>query len=176
MPDEAEVLGLLALMLLQDSRRAARVDCDGEIVLLEDQDRVALGRRADRRGNPRPRPRAVVAPAGPVPAAGGDRRGARAGAPARPRSSRCTRRCARSIRSPVVHLNRAVAVALAGEANDGLALLDEIEGLDDYHLLHAARADLYRRLDRRGGRDGVPARARACNERVRDALPRAPPG
>ena len=50
--------------------------------------------------------------------------------------------------SPVVRLNHAVAVALAGEVDDGLALLDEIEGLDDYHLLHAARADLYRRLDR----------------------------
>jgi RNA polymerase sigma-70 factor (ECF subfamily) len=47
-----------------------------------------------------------------------------------------------------VRLNHAVAVALAGEVDDGLALLDEIEGLDDYHLLHAARADLYRRLDR----------------------------
>jgi RNA polymerase sigma-70 factor (ECF subfamily) len=51
--------------------------------------------------------------------------------------------------SPVVRLNRAVAVALSGRVNEGLALLDEIEGLDGYHLLHAARADLYRRLDRR---------------------------
>jgi RNA polymerase sigma-70 factor (ECF subfamily) len=50
--------------------------------------------------------------------------------------------------SPVVRLNHAVAVALAGDLHEGLALLDEIDGLDGYHLLHAARADLYRRLDR----------------------------
>ena len=52
--------------------------------------------------------------------------------------------------SPVVQLNRAVAVALAGDVDEGLALLDEVEGLEQYHLLHAARADLYRRLERRG--------------------------
>jgi RNA polymerase sigma-70 factor (ECF subfamily) len=46
-------------------------------------------------------------------------------------------------------LNRAVAIALSGRVDEGLALLDGIEGLDEYHLLHAARADLYRRLDRR---------------------------
>jgi RNA polymerase sigma-70 factor, ECF subfamily len=50
--------------------------------------------------------------------------------------------------SPVVRLNRAVAVALAGDVDRGLALIDEIEVLDDYHLLHAARADLCRRLGR----------------------------
>jgi RNA polymerase sigma-70 factor (ECF subfamily) len=49
----------------------------------------------------------------------------------------------------VVQLNRAVAVALAGDVHAGLALLDRIEKLDGYHLLHAARADLCRRLDRR---------------------------
>ena len=48
-----------------------------------------------------------------------------------------------------MQLNHAVAVALAGGVDGGLALLDEIDGLDEYHLLHAARADLYRRLDRR---------------------------
>ena len=50
--------------------------------------------------------------------------------------------------SPVVALNRAVAVALAGDVEDGLALLDELDGLDGYHLFHAARADLLRRMDR----------------------------
>ena len=50
--------------------------------------------------------------------------------------------------SPVVALNHAVAVAEAGAPDDGLALIDEIEGLERYHLLHAARADLLRRLDR----------------------------
>ena len=51
--------------------------------------------------------------------------------------------------SPVARLNHAVAVALAGDIDEGLALLDAIDGLEGYHLLHAARADLYRRLDRR---------------------------
>ena len=51
--------------------------------------------------------------------------------------------------SPVVRLNRAVAVALAGDVGKGLALLDEIEGLESYRPLHAARADLHRRLDQR---------------------------
>ena len=50
--------------------------------------------------------------------------------------------------SPVVELNHAVAVALAGDVEGGLLLLDGVEGLDGYHLLHAARADLYRRLER----------------------------
>ncbi len=56
---------------------------------------------------------------------------------------------ARLTPSPIVELNRAVAVALAGSADDGLDLIARIEGLDDYHLLHAARADLLRRLNRR---------------------------
>jgi RNA polymerase sigma-70 factor (ECF subfamily) len=56
---------------------------------------------------------------------------------------------ARITPSPIVELNRAVAVAMADGEVHGLALLDRIDGLDDYHLLHAARADLLRRLDRR---------------------------
>jgi RNA polymerase sigma-70 factor (ECF subfamily) len=51
--------------------------------------------------------------------------------------------------SPVVLLNRAVAVALAGDLENGLSQMDALEGLDEYHLLHAARADLLRRLERR---------------------------
>jgi len=51
--------------------------------------------------------------------------------------------------SPVVQLNRAVAIALSGDLDEGLALLENIAGLESYHLLHAARADLYRRLDLR---------------------------
>ena len=147
MPDEAEVLGLLALMLLQDSRRSARVTPAGEIVLLEDQDRSLWnGLRIDegirvldralslRRAGPYQLQAAIAA----------------AHAQERPRAEIVSlyEALATLDPSPVVHLNHAVAVALAGEVNDGLALLDEIEGLDDYHLLHAARADLYRRLDR----------------------------
>jgi len=51
--------------------------------------------------------------------------------------------------SPVVQLNRAVAIALWGRVDEGLALVDDLDGLGEYHLLHAARADLLRRLDRR---------------------------
>jgi RNA polymerase sigma-70 factor, ECF subfamily len=58
-------------------------------------------------------------------------------------------RLARLDPSPVVELNRAVAVALSGRMEEGLALIAELEELDGYHLLHAARADLLRRLDRR---------------------------
>ncbi len=79
MPDEAEVLGLLALMLLQDSRRAARVGQSGEIVLLEDQDRSLWDRATYRRGPACPRASRIAAAARPVPAPGGDRCGSRRG-------------------------------------------------------------------------------------------------
>ncbi len=145
----ARGVGLLALMLLQDSRRAARVGPDGEIVLLEDQDR-SLWDRARIDEGLRVLERAVsLRRARPVPAPGGDRGSARGGPAPRARSSRSTTRWWRSTRPRSCALNRAVAVALAGDVDGGLALLDEIEGLEGYHLLHAARADLYRRLDRR---------------------------
>ena len=148
MPDEAEVLGLLALVLLQDSRRAARVGADGEIVLLEDQDRSLWNtvridegiRVLDRAVSLRRR--------GPYQLQAGI---AAAHAEGRPRHEIVAlyEALATLDPSPVVRLNHAVAVALAGDVDGGLALLEEIDGLDEYHLLHAARADLYRRLDRR---------------------------
>jgi RNA polymerase sigma-70 factor (ECF subfamily) len=147
MPDEPEALGLLALMLLQDSRRAARVGADGEIVLLEDQDRSLWNRGRIDEGL-RVLDRAVTL----------RRRGpyqlqaaiAAAHADGRPKSEIVAlyEALAELEPSPVVLLNHAVAVALAGDLEGGLALLDEIDGLESYHLLHAARADLYRRLDR----------------------------
>jgi len=148
MPDEPEVLGLLALMLLQDSRREARVGADGELVLLADQDRslwngkrIAEGLRMLERAFSlrRPGPYQLQAAI------------AAAHAENRPWSEIVVLydRLAEVDPSPVVELNRAVAIALSGRVDEGLALLDGIEGLDEYHLLHAARADLYRRLDRR---------------------------
>jgi RNA polymerase sigma-70 factor, ECF subfamily len=149
MPDEAEVLGLLALMLLQDSRRAARVGEDGEIVLLEDQDRSlwdearideglrVLDRAVSlRRRGPYQLQAAIAA----------------AHAEDRPKAEIVAlyEALAAVDSSPVIRLNHAVAVALAGDVDGGLALLEAIDGLESYHLLHAARADLYRRLDRRG--------------------------
>jgi len=148
MPDEPEVFGLLALMLLQDSRRVARVGADGELVLLEDQDRSLWDRRRIDEGL-RMLERAVsLRHRGPY-----QLQAAIAAAHAEDRSWSevvlLYDRLAEIDPSPVVQLNRAVAVALSGRVDDGLAHLDVIEGLDGYHLLHAARADLYRRLGRR---------------------------
>ncbi|MGH3109953.1 MAG: RNA polymerase sigma factor [Gaiellaceae bacterium] len=148
MPDEPEALGLLALMLLQDSRRAARVGPDGELVLLEDQDRslwsgerIAEGLRVLERA-------VALRRAGPY-----QLQAAIAAAHAEDRSwSEIAALYDRLVvfdPSPVVALNRAVAVALSGRIEDGLALVDRLDELDGYHHLHAARADLLRRLDRR---------------------------
>jgi len=148
MPDEPEVLGLLALMLLQDSRRAARVGADGELVLLEDQDRSLWNRQRIDEGL-RMLERAVsLRHAGPYQLQAAI---AAAHAENRPWSEIVLLydRLAEIDPSSVIQLNRAVAVALSGRLDEGLAILGEIEGLDGYHLLHAARADLYRRLDMR---------------------------
>jgi len=148
MPDEAEVLGLLALMLLQDSRRAARVGAEGEIVLLEDQDRslwdetrIAEGLRVLDRAASLRRPGSYQLQAAI----------AAAHAEGRPKEEIAAFYDALAALdpSPVVLLNRAVAVALAGDVDRGLALIDELGSLEDYYLLHAARADLCRRLGRR---------------------------
>jgi RNA polymerase sigma-70 factor, ECF subfamily len=158
MPDEPEVLGLLALMLLQDSRREARVGPDGELVLLADQDRslwngkrIAEGLRMLERAVSLRRPGPYQLQAAIAAAHAEDR----------PWSEIVVLydRLAEVDPSPVVELNRAVAIALSGRVDEGLALLDGIEGLDEYHLLHAARADLYRRLDRR--REAAAAYRRA---------------
>jgi len=148
MPDEAEVFGVLALMLLQDSRRAARTGEDGEIILLEDQDRslwnddrIAEGLRVLDRAVSlrRPGPYQLQAAI------------AAAHAEGRPKAEIVALYDALTgiDPSPVVRLNRAVAVALAGDVDEGLTLLEQVGGLEQYHLLHAARADLYRRLDRK---------------------------
>jgi RNA polymerase sigma-70 factor, ECF subfamily len=148
MPDEAEVLGLLALMLLQDSRRSARIGEHGEIVLLEDQDRslwdgvrIDEGLRVLDRAASLRRPGSYQLQAAI----------AAAHAESRPKTEIAALYDALATidHSPVVRLNRAVAVALAGDVDRGLALIDEIDALDEYHLLHAARADLCRRLGRR---------------------------
>ena len=149
MPDEPEVLGVLALMLFQDSRREARTGAGGELVLLEDQDRalwnperIEEGRRVlDRAARyRRVGPYQLQAAIAAVHAEGETDW---------PAVAALYARLAELTPSPIVDLNRAVAVAMADGEAHGLDLLDEIRGLDDYHLLHAARADLLRRLDRR---------------------------
>ena len=149
MPDEAEVLGLVALMLFHDSRRQARTGPQGELILLEEQDRALWNQERIAEGH-RVLDRAVrLRRVGPY-----QLQAAIAAAHAQETSDWPTiatlyGALARLAPSPVVELNRAVAVAMASGLGEGLDLIDRIEGLDDYHLLHAARADLLRRLGRR---------------------------
>ena len=151
MPDEAEAIGLLALMLLQDSRRDARVDEAGELVLLEQQDRSlwdeaelregqSLVEQALRRGAGRYGLQAAIAAE--------HARAARAEETDWPRIAALYASLARLDPSPVVELNRAVAVALAETPARGLELVERIEGLERYHLYHSTRADLLRRVRR----------------------------
>ncbi|WP_051772874.1 RNA polymerase sigma factor [Saccharothrix sp. NRRL B-16314] len=151
MPDEPEAVGLLALLLLQDSRQAARLD-GGDLVPLEEQDRarwdgerieegVALLDSALRRGRPGPyQVQAAIAAchATAVRAADTDW----------PQIALLYGELARLVPSPVVRLNRAVAVAMADCPSAGLALVDGLAGEVTGHLLPATRADLLRRLGR----------------------------
>jgi RNA polymerase sigma-70 factor (ECF subfamily) len=153
MPDEPEVLGLLALMLFHDSRREARTGPDGELVLLEDQDRSLWNSARIEEGR-RVLERAVrLGRTGPyqlqaaISAVHADTLGAEQ--TDWPAIAALYDQLAGMAPSPIVELNRAVAVALARDPEEGLDLISVIEGLDDYHLLHAARADLFRRLGRR---------------------------
>jgi RNA polymerase sigma-70 factor, ECF subfamily len=151
MPDEAEVFGLLALMLLQDSRRSARTDVSGALVLLEDQDRslwdrdrIAEGMRVLERAfaldSPGPyQLQAAIAALHAQAATPDETDWAQIAA--------LYAELEQATASPVVALNRAVAVAMTDGYERGLALMDDLP-LDDYHLFHAARADLLRRLER----------------------------
>ena len=155
MPDEPEAIGLLALMLLQDSRRNARVDRDGEPVLLEDQVRslwdsakieegVGLVERALRSGNPGPYQVQGAIAALHAQAAAAERTDWT-------QIAVLYGRLAKMNPSPVVELNRSVAVAMAEGPAKGLELIDRAEvsgALDGYRWLHSSRADLLRRLGR----------------------------
>jgi RNA polymerase sigma-70 factor (ECF subfamily) len=165
MPDEPEALGLLALMLCHDARRAARFDGD-ELVLLEDQDRslwdaeqLAEGRALiDRALALRGRGSYVL-------------QAAIASLQARDpidwaQIAALYDELAALTRSPVVELNRAVAVAQAGSPDDALLIIDRLD-LDEYQYLHSTRAELLRRL-------GRTADARAAYERALE-LARAEP-
>jgi RNA polymerase sigma-70 factor (ECF subfamily) len=151
MPDEPEAVGLLALMLLQDSRQAARFD-GGDLVPLDEQDRarwngeqisegVALLDSALRRG--RPGPCQVQAAIAACHATAG-----RAADTDWPQIALLYGELAKLVPSPVVRLNRAVAVAMADGPLAGLALVDGLAGELTGHLLPATRADLLRRLGR----------------------------
>jgi RNA polymerase sigma-70 factor, ECF subfamily len=146
MPDEAEAHGLLALMLLNDSRRDARFD-DGELVLLADQDRtrwdldeLAEGRVVLARALRLARPGSYTVQA-EIAARHVDE------PPDWPRIAALYGELAEATGSDVVRLNQAVAVAEAGDVEAGLVTVDGLD-LDGYHYLHATRAELLRRLDR----------------------------
>jgi RNA polymerase sigma-70 factor (ECF subfamily) len=177
MPDEPEVMGLLALMLLVESRRAARTTPDGDLVLLADQDRrrwdrdriaegQAIVRRCLRRDQPGPYQlqAAINAVHSDAPtAAATDWR----------QILTLYDQLLALAPSPVVALNRAVAVAEVDGPEAALAIVDGLD-LQDWHRFHAIRADLLRRL----GRDAEAARAyeaaiaRTGNAAERDFLRR----
>ena len=148
----AEATGLLALMMLHDARRDARLNAAGDLVVLEEQDRSLWNRRQIEEALPLVE-EAMSASLGPFAL-----QAAIAAAHCRARRAEETdwRQIVRLYDllervqpSPIVSLNRAVAVAMAEGPRSGLDLIEDLSGsdnLENYHLLHAARADLLRRL------------------------------
>jgi RNA polymerase sigma-70 factor (ECF subfamily) len=153
MPDEPEVLGLLALMLLHHARRRARTDADGELVTLEAQDRslwdgasIEEGQRLLDQAMVMRRPGGYQVQAA---IAALHDEAENADATDWPQIAALYATLERLQASSVVALNRAVAVAMAEGIAAGLRRLDALAGeLDGYHLRHAARADLLRRAER----------------------------
>jgi RNA polymerase sigma-70 factor (ECF subfamily) len=177
MPDEAEVMGLLALMLLTESRRATRATPDGDLVPLAEQDRrlwdrglivegKAIVRQCLRRNQPGPYQiqAALAAVHSDAPTAD---------ATDWHQILELYDQLLAMTPSPIVALNRAVAVAEVEGPEKGLALIDGLD-LNDYYLFHAIRADLLRRLDRNTEADQAyaVAIARAENATERNFLQR----
>ncbi|WP_026602719.1 RNA polymerase sigma factor [Methylomonas sp. 11b] len=152
---EPEAQGLLALMLLHESRRAARTGADGELILLDDQDRSLWDRERIAEGSALVQ-RAVVSQrygqyAVQAAIAAVHANASHAAATDWPQIVALYEVLLRIDASPVIELNRAVAIAMRDGPAAGLALIDAIlqnGDLSDYHLAHAARADLFRRLGR----------------------------
>jgi RNA polymerase sigma-70 factor, ECF subfamily len=152
-----EAIGLLALMLLQESRRITRLDADGDIVVLEDQDRARWDRAMIDEGVAHTRAALAVRGVGPY--------AIQAAIAALHAEAQCYQDTdwheivglydvlMRIEPTPVVALNRAVALAMRDGAEAGLVLIEMLlndPSLQNYHLAHAARADLCRRLGRFG--------------------------
>ncbi len=160
MPREPEALGLLALLELTDARRAARVDAEGRLVVLEDQDRTLWDRAAIARGEDLlGRAFTLALGSGAAPGrfllqaaiAGAHDEAASWAATDWPGVVLLYDRLLAVWPSPVVEVNRAVAVAFAADLETGLTLLDDLADRDElraWHYLPAARADLLRRLGR----------------------------
>jgi RNA polymerase sigma-70 factor (ECF subfamily) len=176
-----ESLGLLALLLLHDSRRRARIGSVGELVLLEEQDRSLWNQDEIQEGLAILEQALYMRRAGPY-----QIQAAISALHAQAKRSEDTdwtqiaalyRGLLRMTPSPVIELNRVVAVAMADGPLRGLALLDRPElgqALRDYHLFHAARADLLRRAGRldEAGRAYAQALSLCSNERERAFLQR----
>jgi RNA polymerase sigma-70 factor (ECF subfamily) len=152
---EPEALGLFALMLLHESRRAARTSPSGDLILLEDQDRSLWNRDFIKEGSLLAERALAAREVGPysiqAAIAAVHANAASAAATDWPQIVALYDLLVRAEPSAVVELNRAVAVAMRDGPPAGLALIDAILArgdLSDYHLAHAARADLCRRLDR----------------------------
>ncbi|WP_288130701.1 RNA polymerase sigma factor [Microbulbifer sp.] len=171
---EPEVEGLLALLLLQDARRAARVSADGELILLEQQDRALWDQQQIREGCNRVLRALASRRFGPY-----SLQAAIAAVHAEADSMEDTDwpqivglydALLAMTPSPVIELNRAVAVAMRDGPEQGLQLIDALlarDALTDYHLCHAARADLYRRL-------GQKEEARAAYRRALELAQQGP--
>jgi RNA polymerase sigma-70 factor, ECF subfamily len=148
MPDEAEAHGLHALVLLQDARREARVSPGGELVLLDEQDRGLWDRGEIEQG------RSALERALPLRRSGPYQLQAAIASLHHEEPTDWTQiallygRLAELSPSPVVELNRAVAVAMADGPEPGLEIVDGLTGLERYHLWHSTRAELLRRLGR----------------------------
>jgi RNA polymerase sigma-70 factor (ECF subfamily) len=163
---EPEAMGLLALMLLHDSRRAARTAPNGDLILLEDQDRALWNRNQITEGVSLVARALASGQVGPYTIQAAIA-AAHAQAPSAPTTDWAQIVALYDLLlqahpSPVVELNRAVAVAMSDGPLAGLNLINEILArgeLQNYHLAHAARADLCRRL-------GQSAEARASYERA----------
>jgi RNA polymerase sigma-70 factor (ECF subfamily) len=173
MPDDAEVAGLLALMLLHDSRRAARVDARGRYLALSEQDRslwdearIREGLRALERSVRLGRPGEYQLQAA-ITALQIEEE------PDWPQIARLYGALAQLTPTAVVELNRAVAVGFADGPQAGLALLEPLlsdPGLERYQPLHAAHAELLRRA---GDREGATRAYRAAIELSANAVERA---
>jgi RNA polymerase sigma-70 factor, ECF subfamily len=171
MPDEPEALGLLSLILLHDARRPARLDGAGDLVTLEDQDRSLWDHtsideacrildKAMRLGRPGPfQLQAAISALHATAATAAETDWVEI--------ALLYERLGEMVETPVVALNRAVAVAMADGPEAGLVLVDELErecALSDYYLLPATRADLLRRL-------GRGEQARVAYERALELAP-----
>jgi RNA polymerase sigma-70 factor (ECF subfamily) len=171
LPRQPEAQALLGLMLLQDSRRDARVSAEGELVLLEEQDRSLWHQEQIREGT-QILESALRRGAGGMYAVQASIAALHANAKTAketdwPQIASLYDVLLRNHPSPVVSVNRAAAVAMARSVEEGLALLDEIEKreeLKEFHLLPAAQADLLRRLGR------LPEAAEAYRRSLRLAM------